>query len=139
MKFLITLLLSISSIATFAQGPQTWPDAFDQEDVTIIKDHLGSFMIEGEIDVDKVLESTVFPFKAGDKTYTKEKFAEAFNDLFSSELLNELMYSEYYEVMSPEGDVYMNVCMNAPEGYNGVVVIFRLIEGAWMLDSMGLY
>lgn len=139
MKLIIALLFSISSMATFAQGPQTWPDAFDQEAVDIIKEQLAAFIVEEEIDIEKVLEGTKFPFIAGSTSYTKEKFAASFSEIFSDELLDEVTNSDTFEAMSAKGDSYMCVCRNAPEGYSGAVVTFQLVGDVWMMSGLGLY
>lgn len=137
MKLLISICIAILTTVSFGQGPQAWPEAFDQEAVTMIVEEIATPMSKGE--VDEVLARTVFPFRVGDKTYTKEELKKAFDDVFFEAFANELANSTSYEVMNPDGDSYMNVCMNAPEGYGGSVPVFQLVKGVWMLYSMDLY
>lgn len=137
MKQLLTTCIVLFTFLSFGQGPQTWPEAFHQEDVDIIKTEITAFMASGEID--KVLARTVFPFRAGEKKYTKAELKAAFNDLFTPEMCKALADSDTYEVMNPEGDNYMNVCRYSPEGYEGAVLVFELKDGVWILLSMDLY
>lgn len=137
MKQLLTTCIVLLTFLSFGQGPQTWPEAFHQEDVDIIKTEIAALMESGEID--KVLARTTFPFKGGEKKYTKAELKAAFNDLFTPGMCKELASSTTYEVINPEGDTYMNVCRNSPEGYEGAVLVFELKGGVWMLSSMDLY
>ena len=137
MKLLITLLLSISSMATFAQGPQTWPDAFSQEDVDIIKSEIATPLSDDEIDA--VIDRIQFPFRVAYKHYSMEEFKEKINEFLTPAMCAEMASSEYYEAIGPEGDSYMLVCQNSPEGYNGAVPIFKRIDDIWILVSLDLY
>lgn len=123
MKFLMTLLLILAVNLSFAQGPQTWPDAFNQNDVNTIKAEITSVMDLG--DIDAVLKRVEFPFRAGDKEYKRAELKAKFNELFTLEMCSELATSESYEVMNPEGDAYMLVCRYSPDGYEAAIPVFK--------------
>ena len=137
MKQLLTICITLLSLSSIGQTPQTWPEAYSAEHVAIIVDEITTPMANGEID--KVLARTVFPFNAGDKKYSKSELKAAFNDLFTAEMTKELTNINGYEVMNPDGDSYMYVCRNSPEGYEGAVPVFKLKNGVWLLSNMGLY
>jgi hypothetical protein len=137
MKYVLVICIAFSSLFSFGQIHQTWPEAYHAEDVAIIVNEITTPMLNGEID--KVLARTVFPFEADDKKYTKAQLKLAFNTLFTQEMRAELTNTHDYEVMNPDGDAYMLVCMSAPEGYDGAVPVFQLVNGVWMLTDMGLY
>ncbi|MDG1331200.1 MAG: hypothetical protein P8P74_02645 [Crocinitomicaceae bacterium] len=138
MKLLTTLLLALASSFTFAQGPQTWPDAFNQEDVDAIKTEIVELLSDEE-KVDELYARIQFPFRVGRTEYTKKELKGKFGEFFSSALCSEMASSEYYEVAGPEGDSYMLVCMTAPDGFDGAVPIFKRIDDVWMLTSLDLY
>lgn len=138
MKLLTTLLIALASSFSFAQGPQTWPDAFNQEDVDVIKKEIVENLSDEE-KVDALFERMQFPFRIGQTQYTKKELKEKLSDFFSSALCREMASSEYYEVAGPDGDSYMLVCMNAPDGYDGAVPVFTRIDGVWMLTQMDVY
>lgn len=137
MKYFVSLSIVLSSFLSFGQIQQTWPEAYNAKDVAIIVNEITTPMLNGELD--KVLARTMFPFDVNDKSYTKTQLKFAFYDLFTEEMRQELIDINNYEVMNPEGDYYMLVCSNAPDGYEAAVPVFRLENGVWMLSSLDLY
>ena len=137
MKYLLSFSIALSTLFSFGQMEQTWPEAYNPKDVAIIVNEITTPMQNGELE--KVIARTIFPFEVNELTYTKAQFKFAFYDLFTEGMRAELLVNANYEVMNPEGDYYMLVCTNAPDGFDGAVPVFRLENGIWMLSSLDLY